>query len=84
MDTRGIREYLSRDWQAVRASKEMYWGDRIARLGRVEGFRVAEELRQQALHQHPAWPDPVSRREDLQHHVRLAQRLRRASSTRRA
>jgi hypothetical protein len=82
--TRGIREFMSRDWQAARDNKDMYWAERIARLGPVEAFRIAEELRQQALRQHPHWPDPSQREEDLRFHVRLAQMFRRAGSTRRA
>jgi len=80
---RGIREFLDRDWAAVRASKDRYWGDRIARLGPLEGWRIAEELRQQALRQDPAWPGADRRREDVRFHVHLAQLLHRAGSTRR-
>lgn len=83
MITRGIREFLDRDWAAARASKDAYWGDRIARLGPVEGLRIADELRRQALLQRPDWPGPVDRRRDLLSHVRLAERLRRARPSRR-
>jgi hypothetical protein len=30
--TRGIREFVGRDWAAVRANKEGYWRLRIARM----------------------------------------------------
>ena len=82
--TRGIREFVARDWAAVRASKDAYWADRIARLGPLEAFRVSEELRLQARLQTPSWPDEASRRDDLRAHVRFVQLLRRADSTRRA
>jgi hypothetical protein len=82
MLTRGIREYVARDRQAVRASKDAYWARRIAERGPVEAFRVAEALRRQALLQHPGWPDEALRREDLQFHVRVAERLRRAGAPR--
>ena len=82
--TRGIREFVARDWAAVRASKDAYWADRIARLGPLEAFRVSEELRLQARMQTPSWPDDESRRDDLGAHVRFVQLLRRADSTRRA
>ena len=36
--TRGIREFIARDWRAARESKDAYWGDRIARLGPQEGL----------------------------------------------
>lgn len=81
--TRGIHEFVSRDWQAARDNKIVYWGERIARLGPLEGFRVAEELRRQALLQDPAWPGAALRRDDLETHVRLNQIFRRAAAARR-
>ena len=83
MITRGIREFVSRDWGAVREAKDAYWGERIARLGSLEGLRIAEELRRQALLQDPAWPRPADRRQDLLSHVRMAELLHRAGSARR-
>jgi hypothetical protein len=83
MVTRGIRQFVSRDWAAVRASKEAYWGERITRLGPAEGFRIADELRRQMLQQDPAWPNAESRDADLMSHVRLAALLRRAAPARR-
>lgn len=81
--TRGIREFVARDWDAARESKDAYWAERIARLGPVEGLRIAEELRQQALHRDPSWPDAALRQEDLLFHARLAELVRRAGPTRR-
>jgi hypothetical protein len=81
--TRGIREFVSRDWEAAREDKDAYWGERIGRLGPIEGLRVAEELRRQALLRDPAWPDAALRQEDLASHARLAELLRRAGSARR-
>ena len=66
--TRGIREFVSRDWGAVREAKDAYWGERVARLGPGEGLRIAEELRRQYLLSH----------------ARLAELLHRAGSTRRS
>ena len=81
--TRDIRDYVSRDWAAVRRAKDLYWRDRIARLGPAEGVRMAEQLRQQAVARDPSWPSPADRDADLEAHVRLAERLRRASPARR-
>jgi len=81
--TRGIREYVSRDWDRVRRAKDEYWGERIQRLGPMEAFRIAEELRRQALALNPGWPSPEDRRLDFEAHLRLAELLQRASSTRR-
>jgi hypothetical protein len=83
MVTRGIRQFVSRDWSAVRASKDAYWGERIARLGAAEGFRIADELRRQMLAIDPAWPDDATRQADLRSHVRVAALLRRAAPARR-
>jgi hypothetical protein len=57
--TRGIREFLSRDWDAAREAKDVYWGERVARLGPLEGWRMADELRRQALLQDHGWPHPI-------------------------
>lgn len=80
MIARGIREFVSRDWDAVRESKVAYWGQRIARLGSLEAMRMAEELRQHVLAHDPSWPDAESRRDDLDSHIRLTERLRRAAA----
>jgi hypothetical protein len=81
--TRGIREFVARDWAAVRESKDAYWGARIARLGPLEAFRVGEALRQQARLNAPSWPDEASRNDDLRAHARLAELFRRADPVRR-
>jgi len=80
--TRGIREFLRRDWESVRRRKEAYWGDRIARLGVLEGFRIAEELRREVVLLNPMWPDRAHRQSDVQSHARVAGLLRRAGPAR--
>ena len=82
--TRGIREFVARDWQAARDSKDAYWSARIARLGPLEAFQVGEALRQQAQMNVPSWPDDASRNDDLAAHVRLAELFLRADALRRA
>ena len=78
----GIREFMGRDWRAARAAKDAYWAERVARLGPLEGLRIADELRRQALLQNPHWPEAADR--DLLAHVRLAELFIRADSARRA
>lgn len=80
MVTRGIRAFVSRDWQRARDAKDAYWSARIRQLGAAEGFRVADELRRQALAQSAGWPDDEGRRRDLLDHIRLAGQLRRADT----
>jgi len=74
----GIRDYVSRDWRGARDAKDAFWAERIARVGPIEGFRIADELRRQLVGQRPGWPSDDERREDLAAHVRLAELLRRA------
>jgi hypothetical protein len=81
--TRGIREFVARDWRAARDAKDAYWSARIASMGPLEAFRIGDELREQARLQIPSWPDADDRREDLSSHVRVAALLGRASSVRR-
>ena len=81
--TRAIHDYVGRDWAAIRASKDRYWAERIARLGPLEGWRIADALREQARRQSSGWPSPESRDDDVQFHVRVAALLRRAGATRR-
>jgi hypothetical protein len=81
MISRGIREFVARDWEAARENKELYWRERIRRLGAIEGLRVADELRRQMRLANPGWPDGDARQADLLCHVRLAERLRRAGTT---
>ena len=75
---------MARDWDAVRAAKDRYWANRITRLGAAEGFRIADQLRQQARARDASWPDAAQRRRDLLAHVRLAELLARAGAPRRA
>lgn len=84
MVTRGIRDFMARDWAASRRLKDTYWAERIARLGPSEGFRIAGELRKQIQLQDPSWPTPESRASDLASHVRVGVLLRRADAARRA
>ena len=80
---RGLHEFMSRDWRAVREAKDAYWGERAASLGPLEGLRIADELRLQALAQDRAWPHAEDRHQDLLSHGRMADLLRRADAARR-
>ena len=76
--TREIQSYVSRDWAAARESKDAFWATRIARLGPIEGLRIADELRRQVIRQNPGWPSDQERRDDITAHTRLSGLLRRA------
>jgi hypothetical protein len=80
--TKEIWSYVSRDWAAARESKDAFWATRIARLGPIEGLRIADELRRQVVRQNPGWPNDEERRDDLAAHIRLSELLGRASRPR--
>ena len=63
MISRGIRAYMAREWRTARAAKDAYWAERIARYGPLEGLRIADELRRQALLHNPGWPDAAFRKQ---------------------
>ncbi len=77
--TDGLREYMARDWAAVRESKERSLAERLDRLGPAESLRMADELRRFAR---SVGSDPAAadlRAADLEAHQRLSALLRRAS-----
>jgi hypothetical protein len=80
--TRGIREFVDRDWAGARDRKDDYWAERIATLGPAEGLRIAGELRAQVLAMHPGWPAAADRDADLASHIRLCDLFRRADAAR--
>ena len=82
--TRGLRAFMARDWRGARGARDGYWAERVGRLGPLEALRIADELRRQALLQHPDWPDAASRRDDLRHHVRMTELFARADAALRA
>jgi hypothetical protein len=82
MITREIQSYVSRDWAAARESKDAFWATRIARLGPIEGLRIADELRRQVIRQNPEWPSEQERRDDIAAHTRLSRLLGRAGLSR--
>ena len=75
----GLREYMARDWAAVRESKERYWSEDLSAADRI---RLAESLRLSVLSASPGWPSAENRIDDLDAHVQLAGRLRRAGTAR--
>ena len=76
--TDGLREYLARDWAAVRESKERFWAEELSAADRI---RLADSLRLSVLAASPGWPSDENRIDDLDAHVRLAGRIRRAGNT---
>lgn len=77
--TDGLREYMARDWAAMRESKERYWSEDLSAADRI---RLAESLRLLVLSASPEWPSEEDRIGDLDAHVNLAGRIRRAGNPR--
>lgn len=71
-----IRAYLDRDWDRVAEAKRVRWRERRDGLGAAEAVRVAAELYEHIRRVRPDWPSAESRRADLEHHLRLSERLR--------
>lgn len=76
-----IREYLDRDWDLVRASKDRYWSERKKTLTPEEALSIADGLRLQVRSLRPDWPDAKQREADLTTHARVSGLLRRVSPT---
>ena len=73
----GLREYVARDWEAVRESKERYWAEELSAADRI---RLADSLRLSVLAAAPGWPSDEHRIDDLDAHVQLAGKIRRAGN----
>jgi hypothetical protein len=75
----GLREYMARDWAAVRESKERYWSEELSAADRI---RLADSLRLAVLVSTPDWPSEEDRIDDLHAHEHLTGRIRRAGPAR--
>jgi hypothetical protein len=78
-----VSDYLNREWDRVREVGEAYLTLRKRALGPVEGLRLSDELRKQAIASHPEFPGRRERERDLRAHARVAELLRNAEKTRR-
>jgi hypothetical protein len=78
-DPRSLREFARRDRELVIASRDAH------RRRAVPGSatRIGDLLRQHAQAMRPDWPSVEDRLDDLRHHVRLADALRRIPRQRR-
>jgi hypothetical protein len=75
LDPDALRAYARRDWAGPA---------RLARRARAalsveERVRLSIELYEAARATRPGWPDEATRREDLEHHLRLRALLDRAA-----
>ncbi len=82
MNLKGAADFLERDWSLLAAEKERFWARALASADPAEAFRIAEELRQEALLLHPDWPSAEDRLQDLRAHEALAELMTRATPSR--
>ena len=74
-----VARFARRDWGAIASSKAIHW----ERVREVEGvgvvLRITDALLEQARSSHSGWPTEDDRRQDLEAHAQLSDRLRRAA-----
>ncbi|MEZ5289405.1 MAG: hypothetical protein R2712_32305, partial [Vicinamibacterales bacterium] len=75
-DRSSVRQFVSRDWSAVAASKDRGW--RALKSGRsaADVLSVADQLRKHAQRLRPDWPSRQERLDDLLIHQRVGEALR--------
>lgn len=78
VDPQLLRDLVGRAWDRAAEHKATYWARRRAQAGVAAAFVAAESLRARMRAIDPGWPHPEQRRLDLEHHVRVAEMLRRA------
>ncbi|MBK8943213.1 MAG: hypothetical protein IPM79_37855 [Polyangiaceae bacterium] len=72
--------YARRDWSTLAEVKREFLLTRRAKLGAAVNFEVVDTLRAQVHAQRPDYPRTADRQADLDAHILLADRLRRAST----
>ncbi len=70
--------YARRDWSVLSDVKREFQRVRRATLGGAVNFGIVDGLRAQVHAQRPDYPTEADRRADLEAHILLADRLRRA------
>ncbi len=72
--------FARRDWGALAELEPELQRTRRAKRGAAASFEVVDELRAQVHAMHPDYPSEADRQADLDAHILLADRLRRAST----
>lgn len=70
--------YARRDWAALGQLKRDSWLRRQRARSPAQRLAAGDALRAHVRRVRPDWPSAGSRRSDLEHHVGLAARMRRA------
>ncbi|MGD9903345.1 MAG: hypothetical protein AB7U83_07725 [Vicinamibacterales bacterium] len=80
MDRDAVRQFVSRDWSAVAASKTRHWQALKAGRSVAEVLDVADRMRRHAQRLRPGWPPRQHRLDDLRVHQRVGEALRAVAS----
>lgn len=79
MDPEAIRAYVSRDWDAIAASKRAYWAERHRQDGPQATWNASQALLTEMRLIRPGYPAGEDRSADFATHVRLRSLLDRAA-----
>lgn len=79
MDPASVREFVHRNRDEVRASRQRYWAQQYRALGPARTIRASKVLWQFVRRLRPDWPTARDRAEDLAHHAELKRRIDRAA-----
>jgi hypothetical protein len=71
--------FRDRRWDLVRQAKEQFWADETRARGPAAGVAAGEALWMHVRTIDPSWPSDEDRRADFEHHVALADKLRRVA-----
>jgi hypothetical protein len=71
--------FRNRRWDLVREAKEQFWAQETRARGADAGFAAGEGLWVHARAMDAAWPSDESRCADFEHHLALADKIRRAA-----
>lgn len=76
LDRATLLAFRDRRWDLVRESKLAHWAEQTRVKGPRAGLEASTALWMHARTVDPSWPSEQERREDFEHHVELAAKLR--------
>lgn len=79
MDSEAIRAFANRAWDNVRLADDEHWSRETREHGPDAAVRACSALWVHMRRVSPGWPDERQRAEDLAHHVRMSELLRRTA-----
>jgi hypothetical protein len=77
LDRAALLAFRERRWDLVHESKLAHWAEQTRIKGPLAGLQASAALWVHARTVDPTWPSEHERREDFEHHVELAAKLRR-------